>query len=209
MTETEQVFWFAWWAEADWVVRSVFILLLAMSVLSWSVMLYKAGAFMSLRRSEQRMARELRNGDMVESTLNLPTGRLVAEAQSHVRNGGAGDRTGLEAKLTQVIREGRVNLEGGLTLLATIGNSAPFIGLFGTVWGIMHALQGLGGGGLLSMDMVAGPVSEALVATTAGLFVAVPAVIGYNLLLRSLRTLIAVIEGNALAIVTLTLRGEA
>lgn len=207
--EPEGIYWLAWWAESDWVVRGVFILLLAMSFLSWTVMFYKAVLFHSLQGKERLMARKLGNGEAADGIHgDSPSRRLMSEARAHANNGGAVDRAGLEARLAQAVREGRVDLEGGLTLLATIGNSAPFIGLFGTVWGIMHALRGLGGGGPLSMDMVAGPVSEALVATAAGLFVAVPAVIGYNLLLRALRRLSAVIEGNALHIVTLTLREE-
>ena len=207
--EPEQIYWIAWWAQSDWVVRGVFILLLAMSFLSWTVIFYKAVLFHSLQVKERLMARKLANGEANPGIRgDPPTRRLLNEARNHLENGGAADRAGLEARLAQAVREGRVDLEGGLTLLATIGNSAPFIGLFGTVWGIMHALQGLGGGGPLSMDMVAGPVSEALVATAAGLFVAVPAVIGYNLLLRALRRLSATIEGNALNILTLTLRRE-
>ncbi|MBE9555486.1 MAG: MotA/TolQ/ExbB proton channel family protein [Proteobacteria bacterium] len=208
--ESEGIYWLAWWAEADWVVRSVFILLLVMSVLSWSVMFYKAVLFHSLRRTERLISGKLGKGEAdIGIRGDPPSRRLLNEARGYAGNSdGPADRAGLEARIAQAVREGRVDLEGGLTLLATIGNSAPFIGLFGTVWGIMHALQGLGGGGPLSMDMVAGPVSEALVATAAGLFVAVPAVIGYNLLLRALRRLSAVIEGNALAIVTLTLREE-
>jgi len=102
-----------------------------------------------------------------------------------------------ETMMGVLVRESRLDMEGGLTLLATIGNTAPFIGLFGTVWGIMHALQSLGGAEALSMDMVAGPVAEALVATAAGLFTAIPAVVGYNLLLRQLRRLFGVVDGNA------------
>ncbi|WP_419799765.1 MotA/TolQ/ExbB proton channel family protein [Terasakiella sp.] len=101
----------------------------------------------------------------------------------------------------QILREKKLDLESGLTLLATIGNSAPFIGLFGTVWGIMHALQALGGVEQISMDMIAGPVAEALVATAVGLMAAIPAVIGYNFLLRKLRRLNALIDGNAVRIV--------
>ncbi|MCW8836599.1 MAG: MotA/TolQ/ExbB proton channel family protein [Rhodospirillales bacterium] len=118
--------------------------------------------------------------------------------------GVSASREAMEARLGHAVRECRLELEGGLTPLATIGNSAPFIGLFGTVWGIMHALQGLGGEQALSMDMVAGPVAEALVATAAGLFTAIPAVVGYNLLLRRLRHIAGVVEGNALRILDRT-----
>jgi len=101
-----------------------------------------------------------------------------------------------EAMAQALLRESRLDLESGLTPLATIGNTAPFIGLFGTVWGIMHALQGLSGAEALSMDLIAGPVAEALVATAAGLFTAIPAVVGYNLLLRQLRRVFGAADGN-------------
>jgi biopolymer transport protein ExbB len=75
-------------------------------------------------------------------------------------------------------------LERGLTLLASIGSTAPFVGLFGTVWGIYHALIAIGGNGRVSIDKVAGPVGEALIMTGAGLAVAIPAVLAYNALTR-------------------------
>ena len=96
-----------------------------------------------------------------------------------------------------------VGLESDLTLLASIGSAAPFIGLLGTVWGIMHALDSLDGSQGLSLEMVAGPVGEALVATAAGLFTAIPAVMAYNLLVRRLRRLGALLGGNALLILDL------
>jgi biopolymer transport protein ExbB len=94
----------------------------------------------------------------------------------------------------------RLELENQLTLLATVGNTAPFISLLGTVWGIMHALQNLGGSTGISLETVAGPVGEALVATAMGLFAAIPAVAGYNLLIRRLRKLLAIIEVNTRAL---------
>ena len=104
-----------------------------------------------------------------------------------------------------MVRARRLALEGGLTWLATVGNAAPFIGLLGTVWGIMHALRGLKGVAGLTMEMVAGPVAEALVATAAGLFTAIPAVMAYNLLVRLLRRVTGHLEANALARVELAL----
>jgi biopolymer transport protein ExbB len=82
-------------------------------------------------------------------------------------------------------------LETGLTFLATVGSTAPFVGLFGTVWGIFHALVRIGASGETSLDQVAGPVGEALIMTALGLAVAVPAVLGYNLLVRNNRVIIA------------------
>jgi biopolymer transport protein ExbB len=82
-------------------------------------------------------------------------------------------------------------LETGLTFLASVGSTAPFVGLFGTVWGIFHALVRIGATGETSLDQVAGPVGEALIMTAMGLGVAVPAVLGYNLLVRNNRVIIA------------------
>jgi biopolymer transport protein ExbB len=77
------------------------------------------------------------------------------------------------------------HLQAGLTILASIGSTAPFVGLFGTVWGIYHALIGIGHTGQVSIDHVAGPVGESLIMTAFGLFVAIPAVLGYNALTRA------------------------
>lgn len=185
--------WFGWWAEADGVVRGVFIVLIALSVAGWTTILYKswlfaraAGREAGLRRCLDRNAdRACLDGHSGPSAMFMP---LFA-------SGLHGDA--LHARLVQGMREIRIELENGLAILATIGNTAPFIGLLGTVWGIMHALQGLGGETALTLALVAGPVAEALVATAAGLFAAIPAVMGYNFLLRRLARLAAVIEGNA------------
>jgi len=107
------------------------------------------------------------------------------------------DKPGLlDRQAEQFLEDQRIELENGLILLAIIGNSAPFIGLLGTVWGIMHALQSLGGSSQLTMGMVAGPVSEALVATAVGLFAAIPAAAAYNLLVRWLRRISSVMASN-------------
>jgi biopolymer transport protein ExbB len=179
--ETEATSWLSWWENADWIIRSVLVLLIGLSVASWSVIFYKIIQFAQAQAAERAFARMLRNG----------------EAPSHPLFQNLSDPNDQD-RLHQALTERRLALEGGLTPLATIGNSAPFIGLFGTVWGIMHALQGLGGAATLTMALIAGPVAEALVATAAGLFTAIPAVVGYNLLLRRLRLLMAAMEGNAL-----------
>lgn len=192
--------WLGWWEDADLVVRGVFVILAALSVITWWLILYKTVELMRAARAERRAAEALAKGDPlpeIAGTLadGAPTGFLVLEASSSLAGG-------LEDRLAQVTRERRLELESGLTALATIGNAAPFIGLLGTVWGIMHALQALDSDAAVSLEMVAGPVAEALVATAAGLFAAIPAVIGYNLLLRLLRRVSGVTEGNALRVLT-------
>lgn len=180
---------FTWWDDADWIVRGVFITLIVMSIISWTIMIYKAWQLTVAYKGERAMAQ---GG---ASSTGLPSTYVAAG----IKGIGAQDR---EALAQALLRESRLNFEGGLTPLATIGNTAPFIGLFGTVWGIMHALQGLSGAEALSMDLVAGPVAEALVATAAGLFTAIPAVVGYNLLLRQLRRLFGAADSNTLRILS-------
>jgi len=97
----------------------------------------------------------------------------------------------LDRALRAAINRETERLETGLTFLATVGSTAPFVGLFGTVWGIFHALVRIGATGESSLDQVAGPVGEALIMTALGLAVAVPAVLGYNLLVRNNRVIIA------------------
>ncbi len=97
----------------------------------------------------------------------------------------------LDRALRAAINREMERLETGLTFLATVGSTAPFVGLFGTVWGIFHALVRIGASGETSLDQVAGPVGEALIMTALGLAVAVPAVIGYNLVVRNNRVIIA------------------
>jgi biopolymer transport protein ExbB len=97
----------------------------------------------------------------------------------------------LDRSLRAAINRETERLETGLTFLATVGSTAPFVGLFGTVWGIFHALIRIGATGETSLDQIAGPVGESLIMTALGLAVAVPAVLGYNLLVRSNRVIIA------------------
>ncbi|MBL6930805.1 MAG: MotA/TolQ/ExbB proton channel family protein [Rhodospirillales bacterium] len=181
--------WMSWWSDADWIVRGVFIVLITLSVISWTITIYKAWQLSAAHKGEK---------------VFLGRGQPVAGLPSaHVMTGLHGiEKSERENMAGALLRESRLFYEGGLTLLATIGNTAPFIGLFGTVWGIMHALQGLNGADALSMDLVAGPVAEALVATAAGLFTAIPAVVGYNLLLRKLLRLFGTAEGNTIRILS-------
>ena len=199
-----QGIWTSWWGDADWVVRGVFLVLIGMSVLSWTVILAKVGRFARVLRGERAATATLDSAgsdDELDEGLSafLPTRALVTAVRG-LRRAEAGalrDRDRLTAHLERWLGEQRLVLGNNLTLLATIGNSAPFIGLFGTVWGIMHALQTLGSAEALTLEAVAGPVGEALVATAAGLFTAIPAVIGYNLLVRLQNRIMAVVAINA------------
>ncbi len=200
----ENTLWLAWWHEADIVIQAVFILLISMSLLSWSLMSFKAQQLRRILKEEQQASDQLNEATQLDRALQTtlipsqPSHALLDEA---LRQPDHYDRDAVSSQLSQRLNEERLRLESGLTLLASIGNSAPFIGLFGTVWGIMHALHTLGGGDtVLALDTIAGPVSEALVATAAGIFTAVPAVVAYNLLVRRLRFLGGVMEGNAIRI---------
>ncbi|MBF0284182.1 MAG: MotA/TolQ/ExbB proton channel family protein [Magnetococcales bacterium] len=176
-------------------VKGVFVTLSLFSVTGWSIILHKGRQYQSLLREERRLRGALDGeGGAIPAGAGL-LGRHGHEVIAHAVHGGVNV---WEAGLAHALREKRMELESGLTLLASIGASSPFIGLFGTVWGIMHALQGLGRQKALSMDVVAGPVAEALVATGIGLLAAIPAVIGYNLLVRRLRRLMTLAEGNLL-----------
>ena len=103
----------------------------------------------------------------------------------------------LTRSLRRAIEQDTARLESGLTLLASVGSSAPFIGLFGTVWGVYHALVGIGMSGQSTLDKVAGPVGEALIMTALGLAVAIPAVLAYNFFTRSNRIVLSELDAYA------------
>ena len=125
---------------------------------------------------------------LVEATQAKPAGTLA----------GAGDAS---QQLTRVLRDALhvvlQRLQSGQVLLATVGSTAPFVGLLGTVWGIYHALIGISAGGQASIDKISGPVGEALIMTAAGLAVAIPAVLAYNILGRAIGRIEADLEGFA------------
>ncbi|MET0311243.1 MAG: MotA/TolQ/ExbB proton channel family protein [Burkholderiaceae bacterium] len=194
--------------QGDAVTRIVALLLLAMSVASWVVILWKGWL---LRRASGDVARcvaafwqapgvgearaQLKAFDrealvlpLVEATQPPAAGTLAA----------AGDKP---QQLTRVLRDALHailhKLQYGQVLLATVGSTAPFIGLLGTVWGIYHALTGIASAGQITIDKVSGPVGEALIMTAAGLAVALPAVLAYNVFGRHIGRIEADLEGFA------------
>jgi biopolymer transport protein ExbB len=184
----------ALWAGGDLVSRSVLILLLIMSLSSWYVILTKLWDQRKLKQSARVVEKQFWTApslkDGVERLKKGDDFRAIAEdglrAASH-HDGRLTDRIDLHEWITMSLQRAvdgvNSKLQGGLGLLATVGSVAPFVGLFGTVWGILNALVGIGIAGQASIDKVAGPVGEALIMTALGLFVAVPAVMGYNWLL--------------------------
>ncbi len=192
----------------DAVSRLVAWLLLAMSVASWVVILWK---FLLLRRAGRDLARGTaafwqsasldaaseRVAAFDRSALLLPLVHAT-RAQPPGTLASAGER---HQQLTRVLRDalhrGLQRLQFGQVLLATVGSIAPFVGLLGTVWGIFHALTAISAAGQITIDQVAGPVGEALVMTAAGLAVAIPAVLAYNVFGRSIARIEADLEGFA------------
>ena len=194
--------------QGDAVTQGVSLLLLAMSVASWVVILWKGWL---LRRAGADVARSTaafwQSGSLAEAQqkvdafdreqLVLP---LIAATQLQAPGSlaAAGDKA---QQLTRVLRDAlhRVldKLQFGQVLLATVGSTAPFVGLLGTVWGIYHALTGIAASGQITIDKVSGPVGEALIMTAAGLAVAIPAVLGYNIYGRLIGRIEADLEGFA------------
>ena len=209
-TSYQHAMWFGWWQGSDWVVRGIFLLLVVLSVASWTIILFKSWHLASVDRQERRLA--LAGGrQMAADPRGASTSRSakVVERALAAAGGtttGESGRVALREHLEQELARERVELESQLTALASIGSSAPFIGLLGTVWGIMHALGSMHGSDALGLDQVAGPVGEALVATAAGLFTAIPAVVAYNLLVRRLRRIGTLMGINALRLLDRSLR---
>jgi biopolymer transport protein ExbB len=172
----------------------VLILLAIMSLSSWYVILTKLWDQRKLKQSARVVEKQFWTApslkDGVERLKKGDDFRTIAEdglrAASH-HDGRLTDRIDLHEWITMSLQRAvdgiNSKLQSGLGLLATVGSVSPFVGLFGTVWGILNALVNIGIAGQASIDKVAGPVGEALIMTALGLFVAVPAVMGYNWLL--------------------------
>ena len=197
------------WAETDAIGRTVAALLLAMSVSAWVLILWKGWVLQRARRDiglavpafwaaasldagRSRLAaldREALLRPLLEAAVTPdPSGSLATRAA-------AGSQ--ITRRLRDALHRGLAHLQFGQVLLASIGSTAPFIGLFGTVWGIYHALLSIAAAGSITIDKVAGPVGEALVMTAAGLAVAIPAVLAYNLFGQWIAGCEAELEGFA------------
>ncbi len=185
----------AMWRQGDVVARGTLVLLLMMSMGSWYVIFTKLAEQHRLMKSAAAAGRSFWNADSVQAgTQTLQDGsafRFIAEAGLKASEHHEGklteqiDRhTWISMSIQRAIDNVASRLQDGLAFLATVGSTAPFVGLFGTVWGIYNALTAIGISGQASIDKVAGPVGEALIMTAIGLAVAVPAVMGYNWLIR-------------------------
>ena len=211
------------WQAGDIVTHSLAWLLLAMSVVSWYFILAKAWSAWRMRRSASSAldrfwaARSL--PEAIETLRREDPERVFApiadkahravQMQSDASLAASVDRNELVTRvLRQEMTQTSARLESGLTFLASVGSTAPFIGLFGTVWGIYHALIQIASSGQVMIDKVAGPVGEALVMTAAGLAVAIPAVLAYNAFTRINRVMLAELDGFAHDLLALMTTGS-
>ncbi len=193
------------WGQGDFVTRAIAIVLLVMSLLSWLVIIVKGWNVVRLGRLMKNAEQSFWHSDEFDKGVQKlrdasPTtqdnpflalalaGKEASEhhqqTQPHLH-----DRMDVSDWVTRCLKdtmdEGVARMQSGLAVLASIGSTAPFVGLFGTVWGIYHALLTIGATGQTSIEQVAGPVGESLIMTAFGLFVAIPAVLGYNALTRA------------------------
>jgi biopolymer transport protein ExbB len=192
------------WAQGDFVTRGIALALAIMSVLSWTVILVKGLNVLRLKRLTKNAETAFWHSDDFAdgikklrshspSAQDNPFLALALSGQDaadhhHQTQPHLHDRMDVSDWITRCLKdtmdEGVGRMQAGLAVLASIGSTAPFVGLFGTVWGIYHALLTIGATGQTSIDQVAGPVGESLIMTAFGLFVAIPAVLGYNALTR-------------------------
>jgi biopolymer transport protein ExbB len=183
------------WAEGDFVNKGTIIILSLMSMGSWYIIITKLlDQSKVMRQSKEASQKFWKAPSIAAGSAQLKDGspfRFIAEtgtkATQH-HDGALLEQIDLSTWVTMQIQRSvekvQSRLQDGLSFLATVGSTSPFIGLFGTVWGIYNALTAIGMSGNASIDKVAGPVGEALIMTAFGLFVAVPAVLGYNWLVR-------------------------
>jgi biopolymer transport protein ExbB len=193
------------WTQGDFVTKGVALLLISMSIASWYVIVTKALQLWRLGRAGKAAGHQFWDATSVIEGLVLlgkdnpfaDTAQAGVGAMRHhnAHKGHLHDQLSVSdwvtLSLRQAIDEASGKLQTGMAVLASVGSSAPFVGLFGTVWGIYHALVSIGTSGQASIDKVAGPVGEALIMTALGLAVAIPATFGYNALVRGNKSIIA------------------
>ena len=194
------------------IVYATLILLILLSISTWSIALFKlwkqwqgknddrvfSDSFWSVREwGEAEKVSQGSQGDLARlAQAGFSELKALQDTQHDLKHVGAPHEV-LERQLRQQLQNIQRFHERGLAELATIGSTAPFVGLFGTVWGIMHALQDIGKSGSASLDVVAGPIGEALIATAIGIATALPAVLAYNFFLRRLKVHVTDLENFA------------
>lgn len=200
------------WLQGDWVSRAVLIILLGMSLASWIVMAIKVVDIIRYKKHARAVHQFWHSPDFLAAVESLGTQvgnpfRQLAiegrEATAHHSNTKAHLHDSLDVSdwVTRCLRNSidsfTAHIQSGLAVLASVGSTAPFIGLFGTVWGIYHALVAIGASGQSTIDKVAGPIGEALIMTALGLAVAIPAVLGYNALVRGNKSILGQLNSFA------------
>ena len=203
------------------VVAATLLLLILLSVTTWSIALLKLWRQMRNVKSNRAFsdvfwaARDWDTAAELAQQGSSDLARLAQAGFGEVKNLSAeqqdlkhigAPQDVLERMLRQQVENMQRYHERGLAELATIGSTSPFVGLFGTVWGIMHALQDIGTSGSASLDVVAGPIGEALIATAIGIATALPAVLAYNYFLRRLRLQVTELENFAHDFVRLAIK---
>lgn len=213
-------------SQSDAVGKFLLGVLVLMSVLSWALIIFKGITQLLRSQRSEKFLQFFWNASSLEAVQHEitthgvldPFSHLTAHAmhaQAHHARYGASklEEAGsaqdfLTRTIKKVLDEETMRLENGLTMLATVGATAPFVGLFGTVWGVYHALVAIGMSGSGTLDKVAGPVGEALIMTGLGLAVALPAVMGYNWLTRSNRVLTSKLDAFAFELFTFLSTGQ-
>ncbi|MDD4912311.1 MAG: MotA/TolQ/ExbB proton channel family protein [Sideroxydans sp.] len=194
------------------IVFATLLILILLSVVTWSVALFKVLKQFQAKKQDREFierfwaAREWSEAEKIAQAgqgdfahlaqAGFAELKTLGEVQQDLKHMGAPHDV-LERQLVQQLQNIQRRHERGQAELATIGSTAPFVGLFGTVWGIMHALQEIGKSGSASLDVVAGPIGEALIATAIGIAVALPAVLFYNFFLRRLKVHVTDLENFA------------
>ena len=195
------------WLSGDAVTRFVALLLLVMSLSSWVVIVTKTLGLLAARKQAARIEAFWRSADVAGGLAALgkeavnPFRSLAQSGQqalAHLKSDTSKTELSKQLDTSDWVTRGLQNaiddataqLQSGLAILASVGSTAPFVGLFGTVWGIYHALMQIGMTGQATIDKVAGPIGEALIMTALGLAVAIPAVLGYNALVSGNKSVI-------------------
>ena len=213
-------------AQSDIVGKSLFGVLIVMSLISWYLIVVKLIMRLRLKHRSEKFLGEFWAASSLEQVeneimthgANEPFAHLASHAiharNHHVKYGALRleEKGSTGAFVTRTIRkvidEETAKLENGLTMLASIGSTAPFVGLFGTVWGVYHALVGIGLSDGVTINRIAGPVGEALIMTGLGLAVAIPAVLAYNGFVRSNRVYLAKLDAFAHDLFTFLTTGQ-
>jgi biopolymer transport protein ExbB len=213
-------------AQSDAVGKTLLVILVLMSMASWAIIVIKGLILLVRQRRSHAFLNFFWNATSLDAVAaeitthgaNDPFSHLTSHAmhaQAHHAKYGAAklEEAGSSSEfvtrtIKKVLDEETTRLENGLAILATVGATAPFVGLFGTVWGVYHALVAIGVSGAGTLDKVAGPVGEALIMTGLGLAVAIPAVMGYNWLTRSNRVILSKLDAFAYELHTFVSMGQ-